>query len=318
MKAKEKTIKQILFVFCVLFFGLAYASIRKQSLALTEVSSQSVMISNIFLMIGILLYLCFNLLIYYKNEKDLEIIFQMFLINFLVALFINLAFFNTLSPKTWIAYVELAAFNFLVILYFIGFFMGENRRKVKIERHHIYISGILLLFIVLSVDTFGITPRWDALVYYDAGFGEYITDIPKKFDLSLNSINALQLQTHYSFGYAFFAAIGEFIGRGKAYGVIIVHLIVVLISIICFYGILNYFVPKYKKNVNILATCMFAFSPIALGSYFSVCRLLCIVPVCYYVLFGDKGMALLRIFCIYSICIYKRAGGYYLLRICCM
>lgn len=271
MKAKEKMIKQILFAFCILFFGLAYAILRKRSLDIAEVSSQIITVSNIFLAVAVLLYLCFELFVYYKNENNLPIILQMFIINFTIALFFNLAFFNTLSSKNWLAYLELAVFNFLVILYLIGFFMG-GKAKVKIEKYHFYIGGILLLFIILSIDTFGITPRWDALVYYDAGLGDYITGIPRKFDFSLSSFNVFQLIGHYSAGYAFFAAMGEFIGRGRAYGVIIVQMIVVLISIICFYGILNYFVPKYKKSFNILAMCIFAFSPIVLGSYFTVCQ----------------------------------------------
>lgn len=271
MKAKERMIKQILFAFCILFFVIAYASLRKQSLSMTEVSSQVVTISNIFLAMAALVYLCFNLFIYYKNEKNLEVILQMFIINITIALFLNLAFFNTLSSKNWLAYLELAVFNFLTILFLIGFVMGR-KVKVNIERRHLYIGCVLLLFVLLSIDTFGITPRWDALVYYDSGLGEYITDIPKKFDFSLNSIRALQLAGHYSFGYSFFAAMGEFIGKGRAYGVIIIQLIVVLLSISSFYGILNYFVPKYREDFNILAACIFAFSPIVLGSYFTVCQ----------------------------------------------
>ena len=250
----KKIIKNTFMILFLLFFISSFLSMRYGKIS----------ISNNLLIGAIVIYAVNNILIFLDKETEYKTYVQFLIINIIISMVLYLALLCKDTQKNWYAYLEVCIFNFLAVMFLIEV-ITKAKNRFSIKKNHLFIAAVCIFYFLLELDGIFATPRWDALVYYDANWGDVITKIPEKFDFTMASLDAFQIQSHYSYGYGFIATIGEFIGNGQAYGVILIQVILTMIMLGCFYGIMNFFFENYKNSFNIIATLFLAVSPIIMG-----------------------------------------------------
>lgn len=150
--------------------------------------------------------------------------------------------------------------------------------KIKVWLfEHKFLLMLLLVVLMLSVEGVGYPLKWDGLLYYDA-----------VKNASIGSVSSLSLYGHVSVTAGFLYRIFfSLFGMGSR-GMILANVLLLLASVIAFYGIVKMIIPGKKDWQYSLASLLYGTSPFLSGmaGYFSTdwfC--VCVVTILLYFIF---------------------------------
>lgn len=196
------------------------------------------------------------------KEKNAEYLLECFPFEILIVLFWDLALFSKYTDKQNILWIVIGTVLIhIVFIYTILCIISKRKdKKDKFDIKNSIINPYLFVIFVIFVVCFStILKSWlnlDGHIYYS-----YVRDL-KEWDFTWNK---LMLAGHMSQGYTLFLMIGEFLFPNNPFGVRIIHCIMALISIYCFYLIVYTIMRNKNKLEAALYTAIFAFSPMLLG-----------------------------------------------------
>lgn len=192
------------------------------------------------------------------SKKD-TIIYEIFPFLVLLVLFWDLALLSPTTDKSNLAWVVVC--SIIINALFVSSIVTCILHKVHLFKVNKALKNpcLLIIFAVFIVCFITVLSSWlnlDGYIYY-----KFIRDL-REWNFSWSH---LMLAGHMSQGYTVFLMIGEFLFPNQSLGVRFVHCFMALITIYCFYLIVDGIVKK-KDNLQIgLFTALFAFSPMLLG-----------------------------------------------------
>ena len=258
--------------------------------------------STLTIVFEYIFFASFPIILYYFRVADDACLFMQLTVELAIT---SLIWFcgivNKYTSKENTALIVVGVFSIIACwLQVILNIKGKNIVKVKgllnkIVRSNIKIHIIVIIFFIFSVSMLDYVPYNDSACYYSWNI-KYLSDM---FNFSSINIQWLRLANHLSFGYGLFTLIGELLLPHFTVGVHVVNLFLAVVSIYCYYGILNEICSSKNKAIEILGTAIFAFTPYLLGLigeinvdiasiYLFVIFLFCYVKKYYYltILFG--------------------------------
>lgn len=118
---------------------------------------------------------------------------------------------------------------------------GISRRRYSNREELI----IIIIVALCRIPMFTQIQRWDGGIYYGA-----IMRACSNFDFTIKSVwENFRLAGHYTLGYAFFMAIGEFLMPGRVTGVLFITLIMTVGALVCVYRLLRFYWRDRKSVV---------------------------------------------------------------------
>ncbi len=194
---------------------------------------------------------------------------QMFGVYFIFTLLWNLAFLSEYSTKTYyfVIVFGLITLNLSTLFWFS---VMVNKRDILSDvlqwmKRNRMVLVLISIFCLLSFEVINDWFRVDSYAYY-----EYIKNA-KAWDFTFETFRLLQYCAHNCFGYSLFSLIGEYLLPGNGYGVRIIQIIMMCISIGAFSNIIKKLkLDNESEKENMLITSIFAFSPIIMGLLFEV------------------------------------------------
>lgn len=194
---------------------------------------------------------------------------QMFGVYFLFTLLWNLTFLSEYSTKTYyfVIMFGLITLNLSTIFWFS---VMVNKRDILSDtfqwmKRNRLVLMLIIIFCLLSFEVINDWFRVDSYAYY-----EYIKRA-KTWDFTFETFRLLQYCAHNCFGYSLFSLIGEYLLPNNGYGVRIIQIIMVCMSIGAFSSIVKKLKLDHEsEKENVLITSIFAFSPIVMGLLFEV------------------------------------------------
>ena len=191
-------------------------------------------------------------------SKD-TIIYETFPFQLLLAFFWDLALLSPTTDKSRLVWVIIGTLFINAILIYSAVYITLHRKsllQIRKMKKNPYVFLIMGVFVVCFTTILNSWLNLDGYLYYKC-----IRDL-KEWNFSWNQ---LMLAGHMSQGYTIFLMIGEFLFPNRSIGVKAVHCVMALITIYCFYLIVETIVKK-KDNLQVaLFTAIFAFSPMFLG-----------------------------------------------------
>lgn len=191
-------------------------------------------------------------------SKD-TIIYETFPFQLLLAFFWDLALLSPTTDKSSLVWVIIGTLFINAILIYSTVYITLHRKslfQIRKMKKNPYVFLIMGVFVVCFTTILNSWLNLDGYLYYKC-----IRDL-KEWNFSWNQ---LMLAGHMSQGYTIFLMIGEFLFPNRSIGVKAVHCVMALITIYCFYLIVETIVKK-KDNLQVaLFTAIFAFSPMFLG-----------------------------------------------------
>lgn len=219
-------------------------------------------VNKLALVLEIFLLLSVPLSAFILREAELKLKGQM--------LFINLLFL-ILWLEGIISYYTSKQRIFLIITGLICLLGGliiqlqySNKFFFAYLKINNYIGLIIIccLFVLLSLETITEVPILDSGAYYAWSINKQAAN----FRFSFSSIAwGSRLAGHMAVGYGLFTLIGELLAPFNAMGVHLLNIALAVLSIIVFYNLLRDMFPQKNKNIILLTTAIYAFSPNLLG-----------------------------------------------------
>jgi len=251
-----------------------------------------------------------------ETEKRLSFLLEFIPIEVLFMLFWNTALISNNTDKSNFLLVipGTIVINGLLLCTIIWVFLFKGyrfdiKKWLKDSSMFFVICGIYILCYLTVIDSW---LNLDGYIYYKC--------IREMKHWKFISFSQLMLAGHCSHAYSIFLLIGEFLLPDNAYGVRIVHCIMALITIYCFYQIVSAVLYRTDKLEKFLLTSLFAFSPMVMGMTAEINTdfpLLCFFT--WMVCCGMKGKKVLQAFCGLLLCFSKETGcllyGFYVMGI---
>lgn len=250
------------------------------------------------------------------KRNRLNIYLELLSIELLFVLFWDLALISKYSDKSNLAAVIIGSviINGIFIFNVFSIFFVEKYRFdfIKFIKDKKYLFVIFLIFILCFCTILGSWLNLDGFIYY--------RNLREMKNWDFTSIKSLMLAGHTSQGYTIFLMLGEFITPNNVIGVRIMHCIMALITIYCFYGIIDIVLPDRDKIEKALYTSLFALSPMmmsVIGEINTDFPLLCFLTWMVYC--GVKKHYIQQSFCGILLCFSKETGcilyGFYIIGI---
>ena len=239
------------------------------------------------------------------KKKYRDIMFQLLPIQIFFAIFWDLAIMSQYTDKSNILAIIIGSFIIfgsllcsIIYLFYIKkdmFHMGFLFDNIK------YLLPILIVFMLCVYTTCDSWLNLDGFQYYK--------ELRKIRSFNFVDFKDLRLCGHMSQGYSLFLLLGEFITPGNIVGARIIHCIMAVITICCFYSIADTILVYSDKWDKALYTALFAFSPLFLCS---ISELNTDFPLlCFFVWMiccGFKEKYILQSFCGILLCFSKEPG----------
>lgn len=257
---KRENVWTLLYCFALLTFIMSYIC------GLTSYSYKSVCLLTMTYLFS---YGAFMSFFFFTNRPH-HILYQLLTIYLFATLFFDLSYFSKYVSKTYELSVLFGGLTInlpvIIMLVYIGGRKSVYYRVTQIIRGHWELVGLIFLFILFSCETLNTITRGDSNIYYT-----YLQNA-KSWDLSFNTISLFKLGGHQSIGYTIWGLLGAYLSPNTPLGIRIVNIIMVCVSILALYCILEKLLPlkTYKRVVLFLATCLFAFNPIVLGTIYDI------------------------------------------------
>lgn len=125
---------------------------------------------------------------------------------------------------------------------------------------------IVIVAILCRIPMFTQIQRWDGGIYYAA-----IMRACSNFDFTVKSVwDNFRLAGHYTLGYAFFMAIGEFLMPGRVIGVLFIALIMTVGALVCVYRLLRFYWSSMSEKQALAVTLLISVVPIFWGLFTNV------------------------------------------------
>ncbi|MBD5134537.1 MAG: hypothetical protein HDT39_01030 [Lachnospiraceae bacterium] len=250
------------------------------------------------------------------KRNRLNILLELLPIELLFVLFWDFALISQYSDKSNLAAITIGSIliNGLFIFTVFSLFFVEKYRFnfIKFIKDKRYLFVIFLIFILCFCTILGSWLNLDGFIYY--------RNLREMKNWDFTSIKSLMLAGHTSQGYTIFLMLGEFLTPNNVIGVRIIHCIMALITIYCFYGIIDSIFLDRDKIEKALYTSLFALSPMMLsviGEINTDFPLLCFLTWMVYC--GIKKRYILQSFCGILLCFSKETGcilyGFYIIGI---
>lgn len=250
------------------------------------------------------------------KNNILNILLELFPIQMLIFVFWDLAIISNYTDKSNIIIVVLGSLVIIVSLLcsiiYIFFIKKYSFNFVAFFNDKKYLIPIIIIFFICVCTTFSSWLNLDGFQYYK--------DLRRMRSFHSTKIKDLMLCGHMSQGYSVFLLIGEFLTPGNIIGARLVHCIMAVITIYCFYSIADTILIYSDKLDKVLYTALFSFSPLFLCT---ISELNTDFPlVCFFtwmVYFGIKEKYILQSFCGILLCFSKEPGcilyGFYIIGI---
>lgn len=250
------------------------------------------------------------------KRNRLNIYLELLPIELLLVLFWDLALISKYSDKSNLVAVIIGSVIingiFIYNVISIIFFQKYRLNFINFFKEKKYLAIVFIIFIICFCTILGSWLNLDGFLYY--------RNLREMKSWDFTSIKSLMLAGHTSQGYTIFLMIGEFIMPDNVIGVRIVHCVMALITIYCFYGIIDSVIVDKDNIEKALYTSIFAFSPMMLsviGEINTDFPLLCFLTWMVYC--GIKKRYILQAFCGILLCFSKETGcilyGFYIIGI---
>ena len=250
------------------------------------------------------------------KRNRLNILLELLPIELLFVLFWDFALISKYSDKSNLAAIIIGSIlinGLFVFTVFSLFFVEKYRFNfIKFIKDKKYLFVIFLIFILCFCTILGSWLNLDGFIYY--------RNLREMKNWDFTSIKSLMLAGHTSQGYTIFLMLGEFLTPNNVIGVRIIHCIMALITIYCFYGIIDSIFLDRDKLEKALYTSLFSLSPMMLsviGEINTDFPLLCFLTWMVYC--GIKKRYILQSFCGILLCFSKETGcilyGFYIIGI---
>lgn len=170
-------------------------------------------------------------------NKD-TVIYETFPFQILLAFFWDLALLSPTTDKSRLAWVVIGTICINTVFVLSTLYIVSHRKSLfqtKNSENNPYIFLIMGTFVVCFTTILNSWLNLDGHIYYKC-----IRDL-KEWNFSWNQ---LMLAGHMSQGYTIFLMIGEFLFPNRSIGVKTVHCVMALITIYCFYLIVETIVKK--------------------------------------------------------------------------
>lgn len=248
-----------------------------------------------------------------RTDKSISFLLEFIPIEVLFVLFWNIALISSYTDKSNLVLVIIGTIliNGLFLYTVISIFLYKKfsfdiRKWIRDNFIFLAICGIYILCYLTVIDAW---LNLDGYIYYQS--------IREMKNWKFASFSQLMLAGHSSQGYSIFLLIGEFLMPDNVYGVRIIHCIMALITIYCFYQIVSAVLYHPDKSDKFLLTSLFAFSPMVMGMTAEINTdfpLLCFFT--WMVCCGLKEKKILQTFCGLLLCFSKETGcllyGFYI------
>lgn len=185
---------------------------------------------------------------------------------------------------------------------------GGTVRNGGISKRKYFDKGELIVIIaaiLCRLPMFTHMQRWDGAIYYAA-----IMRACSNFDFSLQSVwNGFRLAGHYTLGYAFFMAIGEFLMPGQVTGVLFITLIMTAAALVCIYRLLRYFWCHMTEMQAASVTLIVSVIPIFWGLFTNINIDYFLLIFFVYLVYAEyKGWNIMRFFWLMAVMLTKETG----------
>lgn len=155
--------------------------------------------------------------------------------------------------------------------------VGLVHRVKACVKHNIGLCSLILITALLCIEPNAFQYRWDGILYY----------LTCK-TLTLGSLSNLAIYGHIAQTFGVLVQVGNILFGDTGLALLVVHMTLMVVSIIYFYGILKSLIPGLGQHMYTCMTAIFAWCPWMIGMvhYYSLdfaCQCL-ITPVLYYLL----------------------------------
>lgn len=219
------------------------------------------LVPDVLMIIGFLTSFFGFLLI---NNKKVHV--RILPIYLFLSLFWDLSFFRRFKDLVGIykvnALVGVVTLNIPLIICLISTIRGKFELKKIINNKNLICCCIGIFFVLLSLETLPVLTRLDTNIYYNE------LKEACNWNMSFSSVSDLFLGGHSCVGYSIFGMSGFFATPNSPIGVRCVNIILVIISIWCFFGILQRFIKSDILSGILTAT--FVFNPLILGIIYEI------------------------------------------------
>lgn len=241
------------------FFLEAYIFGTDKPNSLAMVSNISFIIMFIFFIIGSMLVFKDSSSVTFKSLCQLSLIFTVLSVFWDV----NLFFSGNTEINYPIAVIGFISLNLSALL-MIGKasdLSPYNKHPVfRFIKQNIGVFIIMLLFLILSIQDFGIWFKSDSYTYYAS-----IIKGKDTWDFTMNKLSSFLMGGHTAYAYSFLLYIGEYIWHSVGNGIRVINLILSEITIFAFYLICKKLMVNKNKLQSYLLTFIFTFSPLLFG-----------------------------------------------------
>lgn len=206
-----------------------------------------------------------------KERSRLNIIRQIWVINFIFVLFSLSASVSKISDKSDLSNVFKWDLFIIIPFIAISIFLVKNKKyKIKDIKQFLLENKVFLILIfvisLVRIMQFGNQPRWDTDAYLSA-----IINGCEKFNFTVASyLKSFRLCSHSTLGYSLFISIGEFICPRSMVGINLVNLVLVDISAWMIYKILQDKCKKSNKWMIALGTLVIFLEPMFTGTFYNL------------------------------------------------
>ncbi len=181
-------------------------------------------------------------------------------------------------------------------------------RNVSVSKRKYVDKGELIVAIaaiLCRLPMFTHMQRWDGAIYYAA-----IMRACSNFDFTVQSVwNGFRLAGHYTLGYAFFMAIGEFLMPGQVTGVLFITLIMTVAALICIYRLLRFFWCSMSEKQAAAVTVIASVIPIFWGLFTNINIDYFLLIFFIYLVYAEyKGWNIMRFFWLMAVMLTKETG----------
>ena len=181
-------------------------------------------------------------------------------------------------------------------------------RNVNVSKRKYIDRGemvVVIAAILCRLPMFTHMQRWDGAIYYAA-----IMRACSNFDFTVQSVwNGFRLAGHYTLGYAFFMAIGEFLMPGQVTGVLFITLIMTVAALVCIYRLLRYFWCRMPEIHAAAVTVIVSVVPIFWGLFTNINIDYFLLIFFVYLVYAEyKGWNIMRFFWLMAVMLTKETG----------
>ncbi len=182
-----------------------------------------------------------------------------------------------------------------------GAVRGISRRRYGNREEMI----IVIVASLCRIPMFTQIQRWDGGIYYGA-----LMRACSNFDFTVKSVwENFRLAGHYTLGYAFFMAIGEFLMPGRVIGVLFITLIMTVGALICVYRMLRYYWSNMPEKQALAVTLIISVVPIFWGLFTNINIDYFLVIFFIYLIYAEyREWNIMRFFWLMAVMLTKETG----------